>query len=189
MLLSSFSNATCWRHCLFPIGYSFLLCQRLVDHIFVGIFLHFLGVNILVSRLRKKQNKEISQGAFGSHAGQCCTSLRPTFPWQDSVYQPQWPAGGLGNSRRKRKGVWKTASQSVLLVWQICSQDRIYKFIYVFSKFPASHIMKETCILIIVCDTNIYYLLNTKFTIICTIIFVHIIAIINALSHAWIWQL
>ena len=32
MHLSSFSNAICWRDCLFPILYSCLLCWRLIDH-------------------------------------------------------------------------------------------------------------------------------------------------------------
>ena len=39
MSLSSFLSTTCWRDCLYSIGYSFLLCQRLVGHMFVGPFL------------------------------------------------------------------------------------------------------------------------------------------------------
>ena len=36
--LSSFSNTTCWRDCLFPILYSCLPCQRLMDCRCVGLF-------------------------------------------------------------------------------------------------------------------------------------------------------
>ena len=38
MLLSSFPSTTCWRDCLYSIGYSFLLCQRLVGPTFVVHF-------------------------------------------------------------------------------------------------------------------------------------------------------
>ena len=33
-----FPSTICWRDCLYSIGYSFLLCQRLVGHTFVGLF-------------------------------------------------------------------------------------------------------------------------------------------------------
>jgi len=46
MLLSQFPNTVCWRDCLFPIRYSFLLCQRLIDYIVVGSFLGFLFCSI-----------------------------------------------------------------------------------------------------------------------------------------------
>ena len=36
---SSFPNTSCWRDCLFPIVYSCLFCQRLIDHRCVGLFL------------------------------------------------------------------------------------------------------------------------------------------------------
>ena len=39
MWLSNFPSTTCWRDCLFPIVYSCLLCQRLIDHRYVGLFL------------------------------------------------------------------------------------------------------------------------------------------------------
>ena len=39
MWLSSFPNTTCWRDCLFPIVFSCLLCQRLIDHI--GVWVYF----------------------------------------------------------------------------------------------------------------------------------------------------
>ena len=46
MRLSSFPNTTCRRGCLFSFGYSFLLCQRLIDHMVVGPFLGFLFCSI-----------------------------------------------------------------------------------------------------------------------------------------------
>ena len=50
MQLSSFPSTTCWRDCLFPILYSSLLCQRVIDHRCLGLFLGFLfcyiGVHI-----------------------------------------------------------------------------------------------------------------------------------------------
>ena len=39
MWLSSFPSASCWRACLFSIVYSCLLCHRLIDHRYVGLFL------------------------------------------------------------------------------------------------------------------------------------------------------
>ena len=39
MWLSSFPNTTCWRDYLFSIVYSCLLCQRLIDLKYVGLFL------------------------------------------------------------------------------------------------------------------------------------------------------
>ena len=45
MRLSSFANTTCWRGCLFSIVYSFLLCQRLIDHRYVCLFLGSLLFN------------------------------------------------------------------------------------------------------------------------------------------------
>ena len=33
MLMTSFPNSICWRGCLFSMGYSFLLCPRLIGHI------------------------------------------------------------------------------------------------------------------------------------------------------------
>ena len=50
MSLSSFpSSTTCWRDCLYSIGYSFLLSQRLVGHTFVGPFLGSLFCSIDLS--------------------------------------------------------------------------------------------------------------------------------------------
>ena len=45
-LLSNFLNTICWRACLFSLRYSFLLCQRLVDHTVMGPFLGFLLFSI-----------------------------------------------------------------------------------------------------------------------------------------------
>ena len=39
MQLSYFPSTTCWKDCLFSIVYSCLLCQRLIDHRCVGLFL------------------------------------------------------------------------------------------------------------------------------------------------------
>ena len=49
MSLSSFPGTICWRDCLCSIGYSFLLCQRLVGHTFVGPFLGSLFCSIDLS--------------------------------------------------------------------------------------------------------------------------------------------
>ena len=49
MSLSSFPSTTCWRDCLYSIGYSFLLCQRFVGHTFVGPFLGSLFCSIDLS--------------------------------------------------------------------------------------------------------------------------------------------
>ena len=49
MLLSSFPSTTCWRDCLYSIGYFFLPCQRLVVHTFVGPFLGSLLCSIDLS--------------------------------------------------------------------------------------------------------------------------------------------
>ena len=46
MQLSNFPSTTCWRHCLFPIVYSCLLCWRLIDHRCVGLFLGSLFCSI-----------------------------------------------------------------------------------------------------------------------------------------------
>ena len=46
MQLSNFSNTTCWKDCLFPIVYSFLLCWRLIDHSCVGLLLGSLFCSI-----------------------------------------------------------------------------------------------------------------------------------------------
>ena len=46
MQLSSFPSADCWRHCLFSIAYSCLLCRRLIDHRCVGWFLGSLFCSI-----------------------------------------------------------------------------------------------------------------------------------------------
>ena len=35
------SLTTCWRDCLFPILYSCLLCQRLINHRYLGFFPEF----------------------------------------------------------------------------------------------------------------------------------------------------
>ena len=51
MALSSFPSTTCWRDCLYSIGYSFLLCQRLVGHTFVGPFLGSLFCSVDLSVL------------------------------------------------------------------------------------------------------------------------------------------
>ena len=42
----SFSSITYWRHCLFSIEFSWLLCCRLVDHRCVGLFLGFLSCSL-----------------------------------------------------------------------------------------------------------------------------------------------
>ena len=46
MWLSSFSNTTCWRDCLFSIVYSCLLCRRLIDRRCMGLFLGSLFYSI-----------------------------------------------------------------------------------------------------------------------------------------------
>ena len=46
MLLSTFPKTICWRDRLYHIGYSFLLCQRLIGHIAVDSFLVFLFCSI-----------------------------------------------------------------------------------------------------------------------------------------------
>ena len=46
MQLSSFPSSACWRDCLFPIGYSCLLCWRLIDGRCVGLFLDSLFCSI-----------------------------------------------------------------------------------------------------------------------------------------------
>ena len=46
MWLSNFPNIICWRDYLFSIGYSFLLCQRSVDHRVEGPFLGSLFCSI-----------------------------------------------------------------------------------------------------------------------------------------------
>ena len=49
MWLSSFPSTTCWKDCLFPILYSCLLCQRLIDHECLGLFLGSLFCSIGLS--------------------------------------------------------------------------------------------------------------------------------------------
>ena len=50
MQLSSILNTICWRDCPFPIVYSFLLCQKLIDHIVVGcLWVFYLVALIFVS--------------------------------------------------------------------------------------------------------------------------------------------
>ena len=46
MQLSSFPSTTYQRDCLFSIVYSCLLCRRLIDHKYVGLFLNFLSCSI-----------------------------------------------------------------------------------------------------------------------------------------------
>ena len=46
MWLTNFSNTTCWRHYLFSIVYSCLLCHRLIDHRCRGLFLDSLFCSI-----------------------------------------------------------------------------------------------------------------------------------------------
>ena len=45
-LSSKCPTTTCWRDCLSSIVYSCLLCQRLIDHRCVGLFLGFLFCSI-----------------------------------------------------------------------------------------------------------------------------------------------
>ena len=45
--LSSFPSTTRWTNCLFPILYSCLLCWRLIDHRFLGLFLGSLFCSIV----------------------------------------------------------------------------------------------------------------------------------------------
>ena len=51
--VSRFPSTTCWKACLFPILYSFLLCWRLIDHRCLGLFLGSLfcsiGLSVLVT--------------------------------------------------------------------------------------------------------------------------------------------
>ena len=42
MQLSNFPTITSWKDCLFPKLYSSFLCQRLIDHRYLGLFLGFL---------------------------------------------------------------------------------------------------------------------------------------------------
>ena len=42
MQLSSHPSTTCWSNCLFPILYSCLFCQRLIDHRCLGVNKWFL---------------------------------------------------------------------------------------------------------------------------------------------------
>ena len=44
--LSSFPSTTYWKDCLIAIGYSCLLCHRLIDHRCMGLFLGFLSHSI-----------------------------------------------------------------------------------------------------------------------------------------------
>ena len=46
LLISSFPNTICWRHCLFSIAYSWHPCQRSVDHIHMNLFLGCLFCSI-----------------------------------------------------------------------------------------------------------------------------------------------
>ena len=46
MWLSSFPSTTYWKDCLFPILYSCLLCQRLIDYKCLGVFLGSLFCSI-----------------------------------------------------------------------------------------------------------------------------------------------
>ena len=46
MWLSSIPNTTCWRDCIVSIVYSCLLCQRLIDHWFMGLLLGSLFCSI-----------------------------------------------------------------------------------------------------------------------------------------------
>ena len=46
MQLSRFPSNTCWKDCLFPILCSCLLCQRLIDHRCLGLFLGSLFCSI-----------------------------------------------------------------------------------------------------------------------------------------------
>ena len=46
MWLSNFPNTTCWRDCLVFIVYSCLLCQKLIDHRCVALFLGSLFCSI-----------------------------------------------------------------------------------------------------------------------------------------------
>ena len=51
MSLSSFLSTICWGDCLYSSGYSFLLCHRLVGHMFVDPFLGslFCAIGLSVS--------------------------------------------------------------------------------------------------------------------------------------------
>ena len=48
MQLSRFFSTTCWRDCLFPISYSCLLCQRLIDCRGLSLFLYSLSAFVPV---------------------------------------------------------------------------------------------------------------------------------------------
>ena len=45
--LTNFPNTTCWRDCFFSIGYSCLLCQRLIDRRCVDLFLGSLFCSLI----------------------------------------------------------------------------------------------------------------------------------------------
>ena len=61
--LSSFPSITCWRDCLYSIGYSFLLCQRWVGHTFVGPFLGSLLTFLFLSSVRICSSTKLSTGS------------------------------------------------------------------------------------------------------------------------------
>ena len=46
MRLSRFPSNACWKDCLFPILCSCLLCQRLIDHRCLGLFLGSIGLSV-----------------------------------------------------------------------------------------------------------------------------------------------
>jgi len=46
MQLSSFPSTTYWRDCLFAILYSWVLCWKLIDHRYLGLFLGSLFCSI-----------------------------------------------------------------------------------------------------------------------------------------------
>ena len=47
MYLSSFPRTTCWRECLFSTVYSCLLCCRLIDCMYVGLFWALCSVPLI----------------------------------------------------------------------------------------------------------------------------------------------
>ena len=48
MYLSSFPRTPCWRECLFSTVYSCLLCCRLIDCMYVGVFWALCSVDLFV---------------------------------------------------------------------------------------------------------------------------------------------
>ena len=65
-----FSQHHLWKRLSFPFGYSFPLCQRLIDYIIVGLFLSFLFFSFFFFKdFIYLFDKERQPGREGTQAG------------------------------------------------------------------------------------------------------------------------